>query len=358
MDALFRPVRVPTFNLAFSVLLSFFVFSTIGPADGVIVTITQKAPMETLSATGDVIGVAEAAVGTKMTFVSTDGSQVTLQDAQGTHYQIALAATDYTPPLIPAPTNSMAQAPAATNNVAQQPVMTSPPAGSQPTPPPGPTAGSGDLPADSMTATVAIEDRNDYMKVWPPTGISGRPLLIAAHGNGGTGEGEIARWRETARQHHFTIVCSTFPCSTGYLNQINADASYFKKALRWIADNLQYDKDNAFMCGFSGGGFPTWYFATKYPEIFRGLFFQSANFYGGFPDFDLSKWYRKPIKMIWGTQDRPDIPTQNQQALDALKQAGCKNYTSEVVQGGKHEEHPDLVAAWMEQVMAAPVPSD
>jgi uncharacterized membrane protein YkoI len=59
------------------------------------VTITQRTPMETLAADGSIMGVGEATVGTRFTFVSASGAQVTLQDAQGMRYRIAQSSTDY-----------------------------------------------------------------------------------------------------------------------------------------------------------------------------------------------------------------------------------------------------------------------
>ncbi len=88
------------------------------------VTITQRVPIETISLNGQIIGVREATVGTKLTWVGTDGSQLTLQDAQGTRYRIVRSATDYTSPAttIPSPTIP-------TNNVVQTsaPVTNAPP---------------------------------------------------------------------------------------------------------------------------------------------------------------------------------------------------------------------------------------
>jgi hypothetical protein len=57
--------------------------------------------------------------------------------------------------------------------------------------------------------------------------------------------------------------------------------------------------------------------------------------------------------VIWGSRDLPDIETQGQQALDALKEADCKNVVHTVVMGAGHQEHRDMVVTWMEQSVAA-----
>ena len=191
------------------------------------------------------------------------------------------------------------------------------------------------------------------MAVSPQGGIADRPLLIAAHGGGGSGPQEIEGWLDLAKKHNFTVVCPTFLSGMTHSMYIPMDVPYFKDCLHWIENNLQYDKSNVYMTGFSGGGFPVWYLATTRPDFFKGLFLQSGNFAGQYYGLDIDRWYDKPIKLIWGSEDLPDIPVQNQQAIDLLKSEHCKNYSSEVIPGGHHEEHPDLFVAWMEQQMAA-----
>jgi len=94
-------------------LLFVFTAATRADATPVSVTITKQAPIETLSASGGVLAVKEATLGTKLTWVSTQGSRVTLQDAQGTLYRIDLAATDYVAPAATAATMPATNAPAA-----------------------------------------------------------------------------------------------------------------------------------------------------------------------------------------------------------------------------------------------------
>ncbi len=337
-------------------MAAILIFPAIAFADAVTVTITQRAPIESVSATGEITGVKEASVGDKLTWISTDGSQLTLQDAQGTHYRIALSATDYTPPAVataPAPTPATNVPAPSPSPIVAAPSVTPPAiatASAAPVVPvnPAPTLGG-------PPRTVSIGDRATAkeMAVWPDGGIAGRPLLVASHGRGGTGPGEIKGWLGIAKEHRFTIVCPSFLSAASNSNLLSEDADYFKDCLRWIANNLQYDKANVYMTGFSGGGFPTWYLATQRPEIFRGIFLQSGNFSGDYFDLNLSKWYNKPIKIVWGSQDLPDIPVQNKQALDMLKSADCKNVTSEVIEGAHHQPHHDLVVAWIEQVMAS-----
>jgi len=67
------------------------------PADTT-VTVTRRAPMESMSPTGEVTGVSEAQLGAKYTLAGMKNGQVVVKDAQGNHFEIAVVATDYTPP--------------------------------------------------------------------------------------------------------------------------------------------------------------------------------------------------------------------------------------------------------------------
>lgn len=118
MNALVRMPGMSPACLAGLLLLSFFAVLEPGRADppSVMVTICKRAPIETLSPSGGVIGVTEATVGARYTLVSVQGSKVMLQDSSGTRYLIALDCTDCPPPPpppIPALTNRAPQLAAA-----------------------------------------------------------------------------------------------------------------------------------------------------------------------------------------------------------------------------------------------------
>ena len=86
----------------FFLLASVFALAAATPSPAATVTVTQRTPLESLSAAGDVTGVTEAQVGSQYTLISCANGQVTLHDAQGNQFRINLAATDYTPPASPA----------------------------------------------------------------------------------------------------------------------------------------------------------------------------------------------------------------------------------------------------------------
>ncbi|MCE0498307.1 MAG: hypothetical protein LV481_10220 [Methylacidiphilales bacterium] len=354
--------------MALGIALSFSLLAGADTAP-VTVTITQKTPIETLAQDGSVTGVSEATVGARMKLVSADGSQIILEDEHGTRYRMAQSSTDYQPPPVASSPATNNASPATAAAVVANPVVKpSPPANPSPSPSGNPLPGPPNNPSTAIpsqnqeqplaagpvfTVTLGDREKSGEMSVWPQGGVPDRPLLIVAHGHGGTGPHEIQGWLQIAKSHRFTIVCPTF------LSSVNAsflkdDDPYFAACLSWIKDNVQYNKDWVFMTGFSGGGFPTWYLASKRPDFFHGLFFQSCNFAGNYYGLSLDRWFNKPLKLIWGSQDLPDIPVQNGQAVEILKTAGCQDYTTEIVPGGHHQEHQDMVVSWMEQNLAEP----
>jgi hypothetical protein len=89
-------------------LLSFYAVLAPGRADPPVsvVTISQSAPIETLSSRGEVTRVTMAAVGARYSLVRVEGAKVVLQDSSGTRYRIALNCTDCPAPPSPAPAPS------------------------------------------------------------------------------------------------------------------------------------------------------------------------------------------------------------------------------------------------------------
>jgi hypothetical protein len=132
----------------------------------VTVTITQRSPISTLAADGSISSMTEGTVGNHYTFVSSDGQQMIVQDAQGTHYRIAQASTDYVgaAPATPAPT---ATAASTTSTPIPSPVA---PTNAAPTPAPTATAST----ADATTSNSSAVTEDDVAKI--NTGM-GKPFF-------------------------------------------------------------------------------------------------------------------------------------------------------------------------------------
>jgi len=128
----------------------------------VAVIITKQTPIETLSSNGDVLSVGEAKIGTRLNLLGADGSQVTLQDAQGIHYRIAQSSTDYT--------SATAVSSTATN--ASQ-------AANSPAKPVNPTPNSADhsaTAASSQTTQTPLTDSLTFPLL--PVDSNGKPAIV------------------------------------------------------------------------------------------------------------------------------------------------------------------------------------
>jgi glucosylceramidase len=170
----------------------------------VTVTITKQTPIETLALDGSVSGVNEATVGTRLNLVSADGSQIILQDVQGTHYRIARSATDYAQPappstastILPAPTNTDAPQQVATIRTILTTKNTDARLAEQ-------SITSIGMTADDSIATVSIDPASQFQTIegfggaftetsaviWQKMGLVNQQAIINAYFNSSTGHG-------------------------------------------------------------------------------------------------------------------------------------------------------------------------
>ena len=153
------------------------------------VAITQAQPIEKLDSDGHPSAVTAGTVGATYTLVKQDGDQVILRDASGTEYEIAIAATDYTPPPA-APSAPPAAAPASppatntatastTTNAAPSAASTAVTSDSPPPwamKPPGPATTPSPLTSTSTAAGPALS-KDDADKLDKLNDALGIPLL-------------------------------------------------------------------------------------------------------------------------------------------------------------------------------------
>jgi hypothetical protein len=203
-------------------------FSVIEGADNapVAVTITKRTPIETLSPNGNVVGVSEATIGTQLNLVGADASRVTLQDAQGIHYRIALSSTDYSSasPVASTTTNSASQT---ASSVITTPLVVPPTNAASPAAP-APLAAS---PATSLNTSPAankppvdsggtpllldyeIQPRDNFSKAafrfWSPSYDQPiRGVIVLVPGLNGDGRGKVTdpAWQDLARKYRLALV--------------------------------------------------------------------------------------------------------------------------------------------------------
>lgn len=101
------PLLVPRMNitphLAVAVVSLFTLSLKADSSPAIVVTLTKRAPVETLSATGQMTGVSEGAIGTQFILLAANGSRLTVQDQQGGLHRLLANCTDYVLPAVPAP---------------------------------------------------------------------------------------------------------------------------------------------------------------------------------------------------------------------------------------------------------------
>lgn len=134
------------------------------------------------------------------------------------------------------------------------------------------------------------------------------PLLLAAHGQGGTG-GHIGAMMEelVGRQvDDYVIVAPTMPGPKFYSGQPYQEQSYLKP-LTWAKRHVNIDGDRVFVVGYSQGGHCTWHLATLYPHLFAGAVPMAGVpwFEGGslVHDMYLENLSNLPMWAIWGEKD-------------------------------------------------------
>ena len=173
------------------------------------------------------------------------------------------------------------------------------------------------------------------------------PLIVSAHGHGGSGEGEARAWKNLPDQYNFILVCPSYYSSAAISDQSAADDNeMLKEVMKRVFGSLNINRSRVLHTGFSGGGLSTWYVAAQHDDWFTALCLRSGNFFAE-PQISLSRWRTRPIYIMWGTNDLPDIPGQGAQMLDFVQNTMAnKAVKHEIIAGGHHEGHPDLVAKW------------
>ena len=173
-------------------------------------------------------------------------------------------------------------------------------------------------------------------------------LVVSSHGNGGSGETEVRDWKGLAEKFGFIVACPSYLApSQGPNDQVvQTDNETLKEIMQRVFASLNIDRTKVLHTGFSGGSLSTWYVAAQHDEWFTALCLRSGNWRGD-PNIRLSRWRHRPIYILWGANDLPNIPGESQSMLDfAQNTMHNTSVKHEVLPGGHHESRPDLVAKW------------
>jgi predicted peptidase len=186
--------------------------------------------------------------------------------------------------------------------------------------------------------------------VWIPASYNPNnpmPLIVSAHGHTWNGEKEAKTWKGLPDKYKFILVCPSYFTSDFLTEQnVSDDNVMLKEVMTRVFGSLNIDRRKVLHTGFSGCSLATWYVAAEHDDWFTALCTRSGNFFGD-PPIRMTHWRQRPIYIFWGQNDIPDIITQSTAMVDFVdKTLDNTKEKHEVIPGGHHEGHPDLVAKW------------
>lgn len=97
------------------------------------------------------------------------------------------------------------------------------------------------------------------------------PLVLVAHGTGGSGRGLTNSWRDVAdRLGMIVLAPSEAGANVGYAFS-DRERSAALAALRWARRRWNVDENRVFVSGISRGGHLAWDLALRFPDRFAGI---------------------------------------------------------------------------------------
>jgi predicted peptidase len=173
------------------------------------------------------------------------------------------------------------------------------------------------------------------------------PLVVSAHGSGADGEKEARLWKDLPEQYKFILVCPSYYTSSETTPQnIAIDETVLQEVMARVLGSFNINRRKVLHTGLSGGSLSTWYLAAKHDEWFTALCTRSGNFDVD-PDINLLWWRNRPIYIMWGEKDRQHILDQGPLMLNFVRnKLHNTKLKFEIIPGGGHEGHPDMVAKW------------
>ncbi len=138
------------------------------------------------------------------------------------------------------------------------------------------------------------------------------PLMLVAHGTGGSGHGLCGMWREVAGRLGMVVIApSESGQNEGYAYS-DRERAVTLSAIRWARRRFDVDEDRVFLSGISRGGHLTWDVALRFPDRFAAI----APMIGG-PRLNpseaqnnlryLENVVQLPIRDLQGSQDDPAL---------------------------------------------------
>ena len=169
----------------------------------------------------------------------------------------------------------------------------------------------------------------DYKKTGKPT-----PLMLFLHGMGERGDNldDIEKngppkLIESGKKFPFIVVSPQCPGTEWW----NIDK--LKNLLDDVMKKYNVDKDRIYLTGLSMGGFGTWAFAARNPELFAAI----VPICGGGNPKDADKLKVLPIWIFHGAKDTTVKPEKSEEMYKALKDAKAKEVEYTVYPNAGHD---------------------
>lgn len=122
----------------------------------------------------------------------------------------------------------------------------------------------------SLPVLQRVEDTELHVYVPARAATARSPLLLFAHGAGGSGDGQQAPWQEVADQLGMVVLAPTeFGDEPGYGFHERERANHLA-AVRWLRRRTDVDENAVFVGGVSRGGHLAWDLALRCPDRFAG----------------------------------------------------------------------------------------
>jgi predicted esterase len=188
------------------------------------------------------------------------------------------------------------------------------------------------------------------------------PILVSCHG---TPPWDIAEhhsrtWKWYAENYGFILLCPKLEGTDGIFGSgatggMKSDERTILSMISTLSYRYNVDRNNIWITGFSGGGFPAYWVGLRNPDVFSCIVAQNANFNEG----NTAGWYPSDTKnsglkmmIYYGEVDPAPIQIQSENAIRYLRSAGFSPY-AKVIPGG-HARHPEVAMAWLLQNRRAP----
>jgi hypothetical protein len=164
------------------------------------------------------------------------------------------------------------------------------------------------------------------------------PLLLAAHGQHGSGRG-IGRTMQHvlgAQRDRYILLAPTMPGPAHYNARPYQEQAYLAP-LGWARRKLNVDDDRIYVSGYSQGGHVTWHLCVMYPRLFAaGIALAGAPVFQGMQvthDLYLENLSNLPLWAVWGEKDAPPRPAKGNADLCRIAAARLKALGNETFRG-------------------------